>query len=417
MFNLTRTQNRRIVHGLSYLFLTLVGVSMVLPLLWMVLTSLKRPADDVLDPGEWWPRVPWRIEKTDVRSWPRFCARLVDEGNTDTPSPGRRLWELIEERQRRAFVEVSKVDPTPPAKGENPRPDQIILERQFGEMRAALNTVLKRLDFYSSRDFGDPPKAAGDPPRVGAETREIALFNRHVLDAAYPQMLVPTHRFQFENYRIVMTENKLGMAFFNSLLMTVCITFGSVFTSSLAAFAFARLQFAGRDRIFLAYLATMMIPVTVTIIPVFVLLRHLGWVNTYPGLILPGMFTAWGTFMLRQFFMGIPRELEDAAIIDGCSTWGVYRHVVMPLSKPAVAALAMLTFMGVWSEFMWPLIITNTPDMFTLTVALASFKETYNIRWALMMAGAVIMVLPMIIVFIFGQRYFTEGIRLGAVKG
>lgn len=129
------------------------------------------------------------------------------------------------------------------------------------------------------------------------------------------------------------------------------------------------------------------------------------------------MFTAWGTFMLRQFFMSIPRDLEDAALLDGCSIWGIYRHVVLPLSKPALAALTILAFMGVWREFMWPLIITNTPDMHTLAVALAGFSDRYGIKWQLMMAGSVIMVLPMLVVCIFGQRYFVEGIKLGALKG
>ena len=113
----------------------------------------------------------------------------------------------------------------------------------------------------------------------------------------------------------------------------------------------------------------------------------------------------------------IPRDLEDAAQLDGCSIWGIYRNVVLPLSKPALAALTILTFMSVWREFMWPLIITNTPDMFTLPVALAGFHEMYGVRWTLMMAGSVIMILPMLLVFIFGQRYFMEGIRLGALKG
>jgi len=221
----------------------------------------------------------------------------------------------------------------------------------------------------------------------------------------------------WENYRTVMVETNFTRAMFNSFLVTISVTIGQVFTSSLAAFAFARLKFFGRDKIFLGYLATMMIPGAVTMIPVFILLRHLHWVNTYWGLIIPGMFSAYGTFMLRQFFMTIPAELEDAATIDGCSTFGVYWHVILPLSKPALATLTILTFMGSWRNFMWPVIITHTRDMFTLPVALAQFQEMYGVQWSLMMAGSVIMIIPMLIVFIFGQRFFVEGIQLGALKG
>jgi multiple sugar transport system permease protein len=219
------------------------------------------------------------------------------------------------------------------------------------------------------------------------------------------------------NYRKVMVETNFARALFNSFLVTISVTVGQVFTSSLAAYAFARLEFRGRDKLFLGYLATMMIPAAVTTIPLFILMRHLRWVNTYWALLVPGMFSAYGTFMLRQFFMTIPKELEDAAIIDGCGPLGVYWNVILPLSKPALATLSILTFMGSWRSFMWPLIITHTRDMFTLPVALAQFQEMYGVQWTLMMAGSVIMIIPMLIVFIFGQRYFVEGIQLGAIKG
>lgn len=224
-------------------------------------------------------------------------------------------------------------------------------------------------------------------------------------------------RLHWSNYRTVMVETNFARALFNSFLVTICVTVGQVFTSSLAAFAFSRLEFRGRDRLFLGYLATMMIPAAVTTIPVFILMRYLGWVNSYWALIVPGMFSAYGTFMLRQFFMGIPKELEDAAIIDGCGPFGVYWNVILPLSKPALATLSILTFMGSWRSFMWPLVVTHTRNMFTLPVALAQFQEMYGVQWTLMMAGSVIMILPMLAVFIFGQRYFVEGIQLGGVKG
>ncbi len=221
----------------------------------------------------------------------------------------------------------------------------------------------------------------------------------------------------WENYRRAWDETRFNRALFNSAFVTLAVTAGQVVTSSLAAYAFARLVFLGRDKIFLGYLATLMIPSTVTVIPSFILMRELGWINTYYALIIPAIFSAYGTFMLRQFFMGIPRELEEAAIIDGCTAWGVYWHVVMPLSKPALSALSILTFMGAWRSFMWPLMVTYSDDMFTLPVALARFREMFGVQWGLLMAGSMIMIVPMLIVFIFGQRYFIEGIQVGAVKG
>lgn len=420
MSNLTRTQRRHIAHGFSYLFLTVVGISMILPLLWMVLTSLKRPADDVLDPKEFWPRLPWRLEKTDIHPWPVFCQKLIKEGESNLPAPGRRIWELIPPKNRKMFVKISQRDPTPVKHGKKPRVNQIILETEYSAMRVALHDVFKNPDMYNEVDFQTvpvPEQARRLFAAKGAEPDKIALANRLVFDAAYPKLVTPTHRLQWENYTYVVVNTSFGRALFNSAFMTLAITFGSVFTSSLAAFAFARLSWTGRDKVFIAYLATMMIPGAVTLIPTFILMRILGWVNTYWALIIPGMFTAYGTFMLRQFFMSIPRDLEDAALLDGCSILGIYRNVTLPLSTPALAALTILTFMGQWASFMWPLIVTNTPDMYTLAVALAGFREMYGIKWQLMMAGSVIMIIPMLLVFMFGQRYFMEGIKLGALKG
>ena len=220
-----------------------------------------------------------------------------------------------------------------------------------------------------------------------------------------------------ESYAKVVVELDFGRSLLNSVLVTVLTTVGLVVTSSLAAYVFARMEFFGRDQIFLGYLATLMIPGTVTMIPVFILLRELRWIDTYYALIVPPMFSAYGVFMLRQFFLSIPCELEEAATIDGCSTFGIYWRIILPLAKPALAALTILTFMGSWRSFMWPLIVTHTKDMFTLPVALTQFQELFGVQWTLLMAGSIIMIAPMVVVFVLGQRFFIEGIQLGAVKG
>jgi multiple sugar transport system permease protein len=235
-------------------------------------------------------------------------------------------------------------------------------------------------------------------------------------DVTNLRQLLP-ERLHPENYRTVVQELGFRRSLMNSAVVTVLTTAALVFTSSLAAFAFARLEFFGRDQLFLGYLSTMMVPASVTMIPVFLLLRELRWIDTYAALIIPPAFSAYGVFMLRQFFLGIPRELEEAAIIDGCSKFGVYWRIILPLAKPALAALTVLTFIGSWRSFMWPLIVTQSREKFTLPVALTSFQEMYGVQWTLLMAGSVIMIAPMIVVFLLGQRFFIEGIQLGAVKG
>ena len=254
-------------------------------------------------------------------------------------------------------------------------------------------------------------------------------------DVFTPEMKFWPEDPKWSNYAQVFKEIPFGRQLLNSLIVTCLATLGQVFTSSLAAFAFARLKFPGRNVLFFAYLGTMMIPYAVTMIPLFVIMRLLGdwfpyefyyqdiWlgnvvgVDSYFALMIPGLFSAYGTFLLRQFFLSIPRDLDEAAIIDGCSKFGVYRHVIIPLSGPALATLTIFVFIGMWRDFMWPLIICHTPAMQTLTVGLSNFKDLYNIQWHLLMADAMMVMLPMIVVFLLNQRFFTEGIKLSGIKG
>ncbi|MDD5072834.1 MAG: carbohydrate ABC transporter permease [Candidatus Omnitrophica bacterium] len=230
------------------------------------------------------------------------------------------------------------------------------------------------------------------------------------------QMFVPT-MFRWENYAEAFRVVPFAKFYMNSIIVGLAVTFGQVLTSSLAAYAFSRLTFPGRDKLFFAYLATMMIPGSVTIIPVYVLMRIFGWVDTYKALIIPTIFSAYGTFMLRQFFMTLPKDLEDAAKIDGCSFFRIFWTIILPLSKPALATLTVFTFMGNWGSFMWPLLVTNTDAMKTLPIGLESFKTQYSTDWHLLMAGSVMAMLPIVIIFIFTQRYFVESIKLTGVKG
>ena len=266
------------------------------------------------------------------------------------------------------------------------------------------------------------------------------------------QALIP-REVQWQNYgKVYDATGGMGGGFarwyLNSLFVAVVVTLGQVATSACAAYAFARLRFPGRDKLFLGYLATMMIPGAVTMIPNFILMRKItewltvaapfvNWdaprvislfgrtyevgrlvgLDSYFALIVPAMFSAYGTFMLRQFFMSIPRDLEEAATIDGCGLFRIFTTIILPLSKPALATLTIFTFMGNWQSFYWPLIMLTQDSMKTLPLGLLSFMGLYSTQWTLLMAGSMMMILPMIIVFILGQKWFIRGIQLGALKG
>jgi multiple sugar transport system permease protein len=232
----------------------------------------------------------------------------------------------------------------------------------------------------------------------------------------YPPKWIPDE-VTLENFRAVWTEVPFGRYLFNSVFIAVCVTVGEVLTSSLAAYAFARMRFPGRDAMFLMYLATLMIPGQVTIIPNFILMRYLGWINTYQGLIIPTAFTALGTFLLRQYFLSIPRELEEAARVDGASYFEVWWRIIMPLASPAIATLAVFSFMGSWNSFLWPFVMISGSDMRTLTVALRSFQTEFGTEWGLMMAGSLIAMLPMLLIFLAAQRYFVRGIATTGFGG
>lgn len=232
----------------------------------------------------------------------------------------------------------------------------------------------------------------------------------------YPPQWVPDP-IDIGNYRRIFEVIPFGRFYLNSFFVATSATLLQLLTCSMAAYAFARLRFPGRDSLFLGYLATLMVPGQVTIIPNFIVLRYLRWIDTYQALILPNAFSAFGTFMLRQFFLTIPRELEEAARIDGCSYLGVYSRVILPLSKPAISALAVFAFVGQWNSFLWPLIVTNRVEMNTLTVGLRTLQGQYNTEWTLLMAGAVLALLPMLVLFMLSQRSFVRGITLTGLGG
>src|SRR5690606_34040162 len=231
----------------------------------------------------------------------------------------------------------------------------------------------------------------------------------------YPPKWLP-ERLKFENYVNAFEAAPFGRYYLNSLFVASVVTIGQLITCSMAAFAFARLQFRGRNDLFFIFLGTMMIPYNVTMIPSFMVLYWLGWIDSFKALIVPGLASAFGVFLLRQFFMTIPKELEEAAYIDGATRFGVLRRIIIPLSKPALATLAIFTFMGVFNDFIWALIVINSEEMRTVQLGLAIFRDRYLTQWDLLMAGSVTAVLPILIVFFFAQSYFIKGITLSGLK-
>lgn len=226
------------------------------------------------------------------------------------------------------------------------------------------------------------------------------------------------YTFTTANYYNVFKSIPVTKYFFNSLIVALITTFGQVFVSTLAGYAFARMQFKGRDTIFFIILITMFIPPQVNIIPLFFLMRELHLVDTYQALILPGIFGGFGVFMMRQYFLGFAKEIEDAAIIDGCNKFQMFYKIAMPLAMPAIATLAIFTFITSWNSFIWPLIVTNSESMRTLPLGLAIFKGSYReiTMWGDLFACSLVCAIPTIIIFLIEKKYLINDMLKGAVK-
>lgn len=222
---------------------------------------------------------------------------------------------------------------------------------------------------------------------------------------------------QFNNYAELVDSIPIARLYFNSLFTSGIIVFGVLLSSSLAGFAFAKYRFPGREFLFYLILATMMIPFFVTLIPVFFIVRQLGWIDTYQGLVIPGLTSAYGIFLMRQFMITVPDEIIDAARIDGASELSIYWRIVLPLIKPALATLGTFVFIGAWNNFLWPLLVLNSRELMTLPLGINSLRSLYADNTNLLMAGTAVSVLPMLFVFIYLQRYFIQGIALTGLKG
>ena len=243
---------------------------------------------------------------------------------------------------------------------------------------------------------------------------------RHVLQAGerclrLPACLQPTHP-TLANYAAIWQDLPFLRLIVNSVVFAGGVTACSLFFDSLAAYALSRLRFPGRDLAFYLVLATLMVPFQVTLVPVFQLVFQLHWLNTYQGLIVPRATSAFGIFLLRQFFITVPRELDEAARMDGASEWYIYRRIMLPLAKPALATLAVFYFMNNWNDFLWPLVMTSSTNMRNLPAGLTLFAGQYVVEHGVLMAGAVISLLPLAVAFVLAQRYFVQGIAATGIR-
>ena len=225
-----------------------------------------------------------------------------------------------------------------------------------------------------------------------------------------------------DNFRAALATANFPRLLLNSTVIAVFAAVANVLLDSMAAFAFARLKFPGRDALFALVLGTMMLPAVVTIIPLFLIVKSLpsasagGWLNTYLGIAMPGAASAFGIFLFRQYFQTIPRELDEAAMMDGAGPWWVYWHIALPLARPAVVTVAVYTFVMQWNDFLWPLVAATDSDMYTVQVGLSYFTTEHSVNWPLLMAGAVLVTLPVLALYAVLQKQFVGGLTMGGCK-
>ncbi len=386
--NEQRAKRDLLRHTLVLAVLSLGGISMVLPLVWMLSTSLKDPGAIYAYPPEFIPR---------------------KQVTVPDPHTGEALG---------VFRAVVDGRPCEVAHLRNLKGNAVVRVLATGEERT--------LPLYVSEGTRTVPALTPVRKVHICWQNYPNAWKALKLDVNWMSFEVPAYRFRLfgATYQTSPWRSRgiriqyAFLAFYlNSILIGVIVTVGQVFTSSLAAYAFARLKFPGRDVLFLGYLGTLMVPFVVTMIPVFALFNVARLYDTYAALILPGVFSAYGTFMLRQFFITIPNELEDAARIDGCGRWGIYRHVILPLSGPALATLTTFTFLQTWNNFMWPLIMIDSDQRKPLMLGLHTFMGRYTTDWTLLMAASVMVMVPVLVVFIVGQRFFVRGIVMSGIKG
>ncbi len=384
-----------------HLVLVIGSFTLVLPFVWMLCTSVK-PLEQVAR-EQWLAQPRSRLLARDISDDRRFLARLA------APTPvAAHLRGLMAEPARAMLADFDAKQ----------TPDPAVLA---GVRQALSDVVTGDRPIYDDQAFADVELQRTAPELIEHmdQLQGVSLhrFNRLLLEDALAPVIADAPRFQWSNYIEVFRQIPFLRYYWNSLFVAAAITFLKVFTSSLAAFAFARLQWPGRDKVFLMYLATMMLPGLVMMIPNYQIMIYLGLVDTMLGLILPGAFTAFGVFLLRQFMLTIPTSLDEAAAIDGASKWRLYWDIILPLARPGLITLTIFVFIQSYHSFFWPLVMLKSQHKYTLPIGLLFFESHRAQQTNLLMAAVAMSIIPLIIVFVLLQKYLVKGIQLGAVKG
>lgn len=400
-------RRRRIQYGFVYVLLIVVALFMLFPFVYMVMTSLKTTTDVFRSPPRLLPYSPITVEYNGEQV-PIFDV-LVD-------GVSRPMVDTGENSPRYGFFTTPDL-----INVENPRNSAIITQVELDSATPLDREVAvggDEFDLYEVVVDGTPT--------------ELALAYRGTLDIyadpndpsitalAVPAQVTQVERvaFQWENYNAVITLNNLNRSLINTAIVTLGVTVGQVITSLLGGYAFSRMSFRGKDAVFFVYLGTIMIPFVVLIIPLYQIMVVIGWQDRLVSLIMPWIFTAYGTFLMRQFFITIPKELEEAAYLDGLSRFAILWRVFVPLSGPAIATQAIITFLYAWNSFIWPLIIIGDSPIenHVMTLSLVTLRNAYNSQPNLVLTGAAVAILPPLILFILAQKYFVEGIANTGMK-
>jgi ABC-type glycerol-3-phosphate transport system permease component len=391
-----------------YATLAVALVLFLAPLAWLIAATFKGP-DDLFHYMFFPP--PGRLttenfEKlvgsplvapSEVRDWQRLCERLAEGADAALPGPARRVWALLDEADRDLCRRAA-------AGGE-------IQPHEQSQLLASVNAAIARPDLLTSEDV-DALAFAGDAQalarRFGKDLAadEAVLLNRCALEVAWPKAVVQGFRgIPFIRYMM------------NSLFVAGSIVLVQMFFSSLGGFALAKYNFRLKTPIMIIMLGTMMIPGQVMLAPLYELIYRLGLMNSHAGLIVPAMVSVFGMFLFRQSMLQIPDELLEAGRMDGCTEFGLYWNIALPVSRPMIGAFCLAAFMGTWNSFLWPQIILHSSHLFTLPIGLNQMVGTYSQQYGIMMAGTLLAILPVMILFLILQREFISGLTAGAVKG
>ena len=398
----TKTQwGRWLTNALAYIVLSAFALLMLFPFLYMFATSLKTPDDTYNYPPRFFPR-----EQSTVQV----------EGYPD-PLP---MYYVEKDGQRRAFALAQQTVPA----GVYAPPDALDQTVAVPLDQAVPNGQTAVVD-GQEQPLLDVPVDGQIVAMVQVGKTALGRFINpdNPSEEAFQNVRKsePVNRITWnpENYVRVMTLENMGRSLTNTTLVTLFVVIGQVTTSVLGGYAFARLRFPGRDKLFVVYLGTMMIPFVMLIIPLYQLMVLFGWVDSLAALIFPWVFTAYGTFLMRQFFITVPKEIEEAALIDGASRLQILWRIFLPAAAPALATLATFTFLYAWNSFFWPLVIINTGnyDNHVLTLTLNMLRGRASDQGNIILAGAAISILPPMILFILGQRFFIESAMSSGVKG